>query len=377
MKIVSVVGARPQFIKAAVLVKAIEEYASRQRVRVEHSLLHTGQHYDARLSDIFFEQLGLPKPQTSLGLGSGKHGMQTAAMLASIEAAFDRQRPDAVIVYGDTNSTLAGALACAKMRIPLIHLEAGLRSFDRSMPEEVNRVVSDHVSDLLLCPTTTAIENLRTEGLGARGQLVGDVMLDAVLLYSGVAQTRYSPHAQMRKPFALVTLHRAGNTDDPARLHAFVELLRRFPIRVVLPMHPRLKHCLGPGGCAALERMPHVELLPPAGYLEMLALERDALVILTDSGGVQKEAYFLGVPCLTMREETEWGETLHDGWNRLVGLSAERILPLIASLVSDNGAVPRAARDLGSFGAGVAGEACAHAIVRFTAGQVVALRARA
>ncbi|MGI8769804.1 MAG: non-hydrolyzing UDP-N-acetylglucosamine 2-epimerase [Acidobacteriaceae bacterium] len=368
MKILSVVGARPQFVKAAVLLKAFDEYNHAAHSPIEHHLLHTGQHHDAGLSDIFFEQLQLPQPDVSLGIGSGKHGIQTAAMMASIEACLESWRPDLMVVYGDTNSTLAGALAASKMHIPIAHLEAGLRSFDRSMPEEINRIISDHIGDLLLCPTLTAMDNLQHEGLGSRSAMVGDVMLDAVHLYGARLENSTLRRLGVRpKSFALVTLHRAGNTDDPARLKEFVELLKRLPLDAVVPMHPRLERCLGPCVCQELQQHRHIHLIPPVGYFEMLTLERDARLILTDSGGVQKEAYFVGVPCLTLREETEWVETVHDGWNRVVGLDVERILGIVASLNAGNGATPGKPRNLASFGNGYAGHASVAAIMKFGA----------
>jgi UDP-GlcNAc3NAcA epimerase len=368
VKILSIVGARPQFVKAAVLIRAFEEHNRASNAPVEHHLLHTGQHHDAGLSDIFFEQLQLPHPDVSLGIGSGKHGIQTAAMMASIEASLEGWRPNVVVVYGDTNSTLAGALAASKMHIPIAHLEAGLRSFDRSMPEEINRIVSDHVSGLLLCPTVTSLSNLDREGLGRLSALVGDVMLDAVRMYADRADnSTLKLLGIVPKSFALATLHRAGNTDDPDRLKCFAELLERLPMDVLVPMHPRLQRSLGPCVVRELQQHRHIHLVPPVGYFEMLALERDAKVILTDSGGVQKEAYFLGVPCLTLREETEWVETVHDGWNRIVGLELKRILPIVHSLKVDDGASPRMPRDLTSFGDGCAGKASVEAIMNFGA----------
>ncbi len=370
MKILSVVGARPQFVKAAVLFKAFETYASQSGKRIEHHLLHTGQHHDAGLSDIFFQQLRLPQPHVSLGIGSGKHGMQTAAMLASIEAAFENWRPDVVVIYGDTNSTLAGALAASKMHIPLAHLEAGLRSFDREMPEEINRIASDHLSDLLLCPTRTAMINLSREGRGRASAWVGDVMLDAVKMYATSADD--CPRKQLGLPpksYAVVTLHRAGNTDSPGKLRDFVDLLEQMPIDVILPMHPRLQRCLGEQ-VHQLLRCSHVHLIPPVGYFEMLALQRDSRMILTDSGGLQKEAYFLGVPCLTLRDETEWVETLHGGWNKVMGMDVNKVLPTVHSLLANDGACPTTERDLSKFGNGRAGFACVEAIMQFGSERV-------
>lgn len=366
MKLLSIVGARPQFVKAAVLLHAFAEWARAAHCPLEHRLLHTGQHHDAALSGVFFEELGLPAPDVELHVGSGKHGAQTGAMLAGIEEALEASRPDAVLIYGDTNSTLAGALAAAKLAIPLVHLEAGLRSFDPAMPEEINRVVSDSVSALLLCPTRTATENLRREGRGENSVWVGDVMLDAAL--------RYAPRARRQgrkalglapRSYALATLHRAANTDDTARLDAFAELLLRLPLPAVVPMHPRLEKCLGPARLARLRGRRDLHLRPPAPYLEMLGWEQDARLILTDSGGVQKEAYFLGVPCVTLRRETEWLETVHDGWNTVTGLDPAPALAAVGRLLR---ALPTAERDLDSFGGGCAGRRSVEATVSLERG---------
>jgi UDP-N-acetylglucosamine 2-epimerase len=365
MKILSIVGARPQFVKAAVLTHALNEYQTEHKLPLEHRLLHTGQHYDSQLSDVFFRELDLPQPDEMLGIGSGSHGMQTAAMLASIEASLTRWCPDIVIVYGDTNSTAAGALAAVKMHIPVLHLEAGLRSFDRRMPEEINRIVTDHISEKLLAPTHTAMKNLEHEGLADRSVLVGDVMLDAAMLYGKRAHSEHLGALGLAcKSFALATLHRAGNTDHPGRLSKFLDVMERCPIEVVLPVHPRLRDRLGAQGCERLRRHHHIHLLPPVGYLEMLALEHSAKVVMTDSGGVQKEAYFLGTPCLTLRDETEWQETLDGGWNRVVGLRVTEILDCVNSLVKNNGAVPTGERNLREFGSGRAGLASVEAMMQ-------------
>lgn len=365
MRVLSVVGARPQFVKAAVLIDAFEHYSQSTGEQVHHLLLHTGQHYDARMSDLFFEQLQIPAPDISLGIGSGSHGVQTAAMLQGIEAALVEHRPDVVIVYGDTNSTLAAALAAVKMHIAVVHIEAGLRSFNRAMPEEINRVVSDHISSLLLCPTGTAMENLEREGV-KNCVLVGDVMLDAVL--------RYSDHASIAsclegsglssKEYALVTLHRAENTDDPVRLGNLMTVLEELPVPALLPLHPRLKKLLGEEGNRRLAKLNHVHVTEPAGYFEMLSIEKHAKMVLTDSGGVQKEAYFVGVPCLTLRDETEWIETLQGNWNRVVGTDPRAVLPLVAGLAEGNGVFPSEPRDLDKFGGGRAGIRSVEAIVK-------------
>lgn len=319
MKILTVVGARPQFIKCAPVSREL---------RKEHQeiLVHTGQHYDREMSDLFFEELKIPRPDHNLGIGSGTHGRQTGAMLAGIEEVILAEEPDLVLVYGDTNSTLAGALAAAKLHVPVAHVEAGLRSFDRRMPEEVNRVLTDHCSDLLLCPTETAVENLRREGITAGVHLTGDVMVDALLQHAEVAK-RSPVLADLgleRGHYRLATVHRAENTDDPARLAAIMRALGDLG-DVVLPCHPRTEKMLKKAGLYE-EAKRRIRLIPPVGYLEMLALESGAKTILTDSGGVQKEAYVLGVPCITMRETTEWVETVEDGWNVLVGSDYDAIV---------------------------------------------------
>ncbi len=368
MRLLSVVGARPQFVKAAVLLHAFAAWARETGRPLEHRLLHTGQHHDAALSGVFFEQLGLPAPAVSLHIGSAKHGAQTGAMLAGIEEALEARRPDAVLVYGDTNSTLAGALAAAKLAIPLVHLEAGLRSFDPRMPEEINRIVSDSISTLLLCPTATAIENLRREGRAADSVWVGDVMLDAVARYAPLARREGREALGLSaKGYALATLHRAANTDEPAQLDAFTELLLRLPLPAVLPMHPRLEKSLGPARLARLRGKRDLHLLPPAPYLAMLGWEQDARLILTDSGGVQKEAYFLGVPSVTLREETEWVETVHDGWNTVTGLHPARALAAVERVLCPTCA-PRPERNLARFGGGRAGRMAVEAVANYKGG---------
>lgn len=328
MRVLSVVGARPQFIKAA----AVSRVLRRQHAEV---LVHTGQHYDDTLSGVFFRQLGLPRPEIHLGVGSGSHAEQTAAMLVALERAMVAEAPEWVLVYGDTNSTLAGALAAAKLGVPLAHVEAGLRSFNRAMPEEHNRVVTDHVADLLLCPTTTAMEHLQREDLGARAHLVGDVMVDVLHLslpladwqpWLGVQVAQAARrHAEAVRPgeYALLTVHRAGNTDDPQRLRRILEAVSCLDMPVVFPAHPRAMKAMGAAGLPVPDT---VWLCEPAPYLAMLGLQRDARVVLTDSGGVQKEAYVLGVPCVTLRAETEWPETLDGGWNVLADAEPQAIV---------------------------------------------------
>ncbi|MDD3112334.1 MAG: UDP-N-acetylglucosamine 2-epimerase (non-hydrolyzing) [Methanofollis liminatans] len=317
MKILTVVGARPQFIKCAPVSREL-------RKEHEEVLVHTGQHYDREMSDLFFEELKIPRPDHNLGIGSGPHGRQTGAMLAGIEEVILAEEPDCVLVYGDTNSTLAGALAAAKVHVPVAHVEAGLRSFDRRMPEEINRVLTDHCSDLLLCPTETAVENLQREGITAGVHLTGDVMVDALLQHAGVARASSVLADLGLDQYRLATVHRAENTDDPARLAAIMRALGDLG-DVVLPCHPRTEKMLKNTGLYE-EADRRIRLIPPVGYLEMLALESGAKTILTDSGGVQKEAYVLGVPCITMRETTEWVETVEDGWNVLVGSDYDAIV---------------------------------------------------
>ncbi len=367
MKILSVGGTRPQFVKMAVMVKAFRDYNLQHDGSIEHRLLHTGQHHDPLMSDIFFQELGMPKPQMLLGIHGGTPGRQTAAMLASVEAALMTWTPDVVLVYGDTNSALAAALATVKLHIPLVHQEAGLRSFNRRMQEEINRIVSDHISDLLLCPTRSAMMQLETEGLGSRTVLVGDVMLDAVLQFA--TEERESPSLRELglegRNYALVTLHRAENTDDVKRLANVLNALEQLRLSVVLPMHPRLKHMLGEEGTRMLASHSHIRLIEPVGYLEMLMLEKKAQMILTDSGGVQKEAYFLGVPCLTMRNETEWVETLHGGWNELVGTNPSAILCAANGIMNRDRSWRDEPRNLAAFGEGCAGERSVKAIMEF------------
>lgn len=315
-KIVSVVGARPQFIKAAPLSAAL-------RAAFDEILVHTGQHYDEGMSDIFFEQLRIPAPDHHLGVGSATHGAQTATMLERIEHILLDERPVAVLVYGDTNSTLAGALAAAKLNIPVAHVEAGLRSFNRRMPEEVNRVVTDHVSRWLFCPSQASADQLRREGIETGVHVVGDIMLDAVLHHSHTLEEDQTAVLTAQSPYALCTVHRAENTDDPSRLRGILAALDRLPLPVVLPLHPRTRGRLAQAGA---ELPLNVTGIEPVGYLEMLNFVRGASVVLTDSGGLQKEAYYLGVPCVTMRDETEWTETVDAGWNVLAGADTGRIL---------------------------------------------------
>lgn len=317
MKILTVVGARPQFIKSAVVSRVIA-----QTYGIEEIILHTGQHFDSNMSDIFFSELSIPRPSVQLNVNSSSHGEMTGRMLMQIEAAVLAQKPDRVLVYGDTNSTLAGALAAAKLHIPVAHVEAGLRSFNMRMPEEVNRILTDNVSDLLFCPTQLAVKNLEKEGFGAKPvqiAQVGDVMQDAAILF---ARSSRRPTQEMPSQFIVATLHRAENTDDPGRLGEIVGALNELHelIPVVLPLHPRTRMKITQLGLDL-----RVQLLEPVGYLEMIWLLANCQLVVTDSGGVQKEAFFFGKYCVTMRDQTEWVELLECGANVLTGASRGRI----------------------------------------------------
>jgi len=317
MKIVTIVGARPQFIKSAPVSRAFG------RAGLTEIVVHTGQHYDAAMSDLFFEELELAQPQHHLGIGSGPHGQQTGRMLAAIEEVLLREKPDWALVYGDTNSTLAGALAAAKLHVPVAHVEAGARSFNRRMPEEINRVAADHVSSLLFAASKTAVANLRKEGIAESTiDFVGDVMFDAQLLFSSLAERRSQVLDRLGlkpKSYALATIHRAENTDDAERLRAIfkgmIDLAAE--VRVVLPLHPRTRGVLD-SECRDAFGAAGGILIDPVGYLDMLMLERHAALVVTDSGGVQKEAFFSQVPCITLRDETEWTELVELGWNTLL-----------------------------------------------------------
>jgi UDP-N-acetylglucosamine 2-epimerase len=319
LRVLTVIGNRPQFVKAAAVSRLL---------RAEHHelLVHTGQHHDDELSTIFVTELGVPRPERELGIHGGSNTEQTARMLAALAPLVAQERPDVVLVYGDTNSTLAGGLAAAQAHVPVAHVEAGMRSFDRAMPEELNRVLTDHLSDVLLCPSPTAVANLEREHVAGRIELVGDVMVDIALLFQPRARADDAPLREARVSpgdYALATAHRAGNVDDPARLRSLVDLLLALPLAVVLPLHPRTHARLRDAGwLGELEAAEHVRLLPPLGYVAFTALLSRARAVLTDSGGVQKEAYLAGVPCVTMRDTTEWVETVDVGWNVLVDLDA-------------------------------------------------------
>lgn len=328
MKIVTVVGARPQFIKSGPVSRSLRECH-------EEIVIHTGQHYDYNMSEIIFQSISLSAPKYNLGIGSGPHGQQTGRILEAVENILHLEIPDAIIVFGDTNSTIAAALAGSKMHIPIAHIEAGLRSFNRRMPEEINRVVTDHLSTFHFCPTQSAVDNLEHEGISVGVHMVGDVMQDALNFWSAqnpVSIDEILAAYSIRGAYYLATLHRQENIDDIYRLQEIISALQSFDHPVVLPIHPRTRAALDRQG--QLASGGSIRIVEPVSYLEMLQLEQHAKVILTDSGGVQKEAYMLGVPCVTLRDETEWPETVELGWNRLVGASKDRIISEVLSASS-------------------------------------------
>jgi UDP-GlcNAc3NAcA epimerase len=324
MKVVSIVGARPQFIKLAPVSRAL-------RLRHQEVIVHTGQHYDENMSSIFFDEMTIPAPDYNLEIGSGLHGQQTGQMLAAIEQVLLDERPSVVVVFGDTNSTLAGALAAAKLHLPVAHVEAGLRSFNREMPEEINRVLTDHVSTQLYCPTETGVRNLANEGITADVENVGDVMYDVVR----EVQPRLGQHARLLQQtldlvpqdYVVVTIHRPANTDDPAALRSIAQALNACAVPVIFPVHPRTRNAMIQYDISWSD---HVRQIEPVGHLDLLALASQASHVVTDSGGVQKEAFLVGTPCITLREETEWPETTAGGWNVLVGTHTEAISAALA-----------------------------------------------
>ncbi|MEA2013802.1 MAG: UDP-N-acetyl glucosamine 2-epimerase [Thermodesulfobacteriota bacterium] len=383
LKIVTIIGARPQFIKAAPVSRAIAEYnrLTPHSSPLTEVIIHTGQHFDADMSDVFFKELNIPRPNYNLGINSASHGAMTGRMLEKIEEILIKEKPDWVLVYGDTNSTLAGALAAVKLHIPIAHVEAGLRSFNREMPEEINRVLTDHCADILFCPTETAVNNLRNEGFANivnDGKIVesidsslptphsfhltphasrltpyaspltlnvGDTMYDAVLQFSEIAQRQSTILEDLRikpKEYLLATVHRPYNTDIPENLESILSAFLEINEPIIFPLHPRTRKILDANFSSPLTPnsslfSPHTSLkmIPPVGYLDMLILEQNARVILTDSGGMQKEAYFFGVPCVTMRTETEWVETVEAGWNIVTGTDREKIVEAVRSFKTD------------------------------------------
>ncbi|MCX9073899.1 MAG: UDP-N-acetylglucosamine 2-epimerase (non-hydrolyzing) [Candidatus Methanoperedens sp.] len=331
MKIVSIVGARPQFIKCAPLSREI---------RKEHKeiLVHTGQHYSSDMSKVFFDELRIPEPDYNLGIGSGNHGEQTGKMLIEIELVLLKEKPNTVVVYGDTNSTLAGALAACKQNIRVAHIEAGMRSYDRRMPEEINRILTDHISNILFCPTKTAVDNLKKEGITKGVYLVGDVMIDALKYNLKIAEekSKIIEELELEKgKYFVTTVHRPHNTDSIENMTSIIKALSELDSVVVFPVHPRTANYLRNYGL--WDRMPeNVKLIPPVGYLDMLMLMANANKILTDSGGIQKEAYILKVPCITFRENTEWIETLKAGWNVLVGTDRKKIIEAVLCISNND-----------------------------------------
>lgn len=332
MHILTVIGARPQFIKAAVLSRYIRDRAN---INVKETLVHTGQHYDANMSDIFFTEMDIPKPDINLNLGSGSHGKMTGEMLKGIEEIIIDKKPDLLLVYGDTNSTLAGALAASKLHVPVAHVEAGLRSFMMAMPEEQNRRLTDHISTWLFCPTETAIKNLTKEGIVHTDMpwnpdnkcvaLTGDIMYDASLYYRSINKV---PNDE--KDFILLTIHRQENTDNIERLSSIVKAINSLDtFKFIFPVHPRTTKILAQAG---LEFKKRVKLIEPVGYFEMLKLEENCSLVLTDSGGVQKEAFFFQKPCITLRDSTEWVELVEHGWNTIVGANTEKIISAVKNI---------------------------------------------
>jgi UDP-N-acetylglucosamine 2-epimerase len=341
MKIVTIIGARPQFIKAAPFSRFLRNnYLS----KIEEVLVHTGQHYDTNMSDVFFSELEIPLPKYNLGIGSGEHGYQTGKMLMEIERVLLEEKSDLVIVYGDTNSTIAGSLAASKIHIPVAHIEAGLRSFNMLMPEELNRIVCDHISNFCFCPTETAVENLKKEGIfdgknlkTSNGKPIvvrntGDIMFDAILYNKGLSEKKSVILSELDlkpKTYVLATVHRAENTDNVLRMKNIFDGFSKIPIDVILTLHPRTKKYIKEYNIS----IPHnVKIIDPVGYLDMIALQTNASVIMTDSGGVQKEAFFLRVPCITLRDETEWVETLKDGWNTLAQVDNDDIADIFRNV---------------------------------------------
>ena len=354
----SLVGNRPQFVKAAPLSRAL-------RARGTEILVHSGQHYDPELADLFFDELAIPSPDYALGVGKGTPLGQLAAMLTGLEGLLAATAPDLLLVYGDTTTTLAGAISAAKSGVPLAHVEAGLRSFDRAMPEEQNRVTTDHLSDLLFCPTPVAVDNLAREGITAGVHMVGDVMLDAALLFADAAADRPGPEAYGLTPgaYILVTVHRAAATDTTEALASLVQVLSALPGPALFPVHPRTRAKLEAAGLwEAATRIPDVQLVAPVGYLDFTRLLTQAGAVVTDSGGVQKEACLHRIPCVTLRDTTEWTETVTHGFNTLTGMDAARVAAALASA-----AIPAAAPDL--YGDGHASERIADLVAEFAAAR--------
>ena len=360
LKIATIIGARPQFIKAAAVSRAIAQKNKTlgEQDRIKEIIIHTGQHYDENMSAIFFDELHIPRPDFNLNIGSGSHGSQTGQMLAGIETILVDEKPDIVLTYGDTNSTMAGAVAAVKLHIPAVHVEAGLRSFNRRMPEEINRIVTDEISSMLFCPTQTAVDNLKAEGISFKDQgiekieintqyayLSGDVMYDSILYNSKLAREKSSMLTKfglVPGKYILATIHRAENTDDPKKLKAIFSTFNKIAEegqKIILPLHPRTSKYLSELNkkSQSFYLHPNLTLIDPVGYLDMINLEQNARAIFTDSGGVQKEAYLMGIPCVTLRPETEWVETVTAGWNILCGSDPVKIEDAWTTLKKFNG----------------------------------------
>lgn len=355
IKVFTILGARPQFIKAATLSRAL------RAKNIEEIIVHTGQHFDSNMSEVFFTQMEIPFPNYNLGLGGLEHGAMTGRMLEAIEVLLKKDRPDWVLVYGDTNSTLAGALAAVKLQIPVAHVEAGLRSFNMVMPEEINRILTDRVSSLLFCPTKIAVDNLTSEGIKAGVYNVGDVMYDAALFYQAKAK-KQSKCLQLldlsEKNYGLATCHRAENTDDRLKLSEILTALAKVAeeMPLVFPLHPRTRKLITQYGLAGL--LGRIKVVDPLPYIDMVALEQSARVIFTDSGGIQKEAFFYNIPCITMRDQTEWLETVTLSGNQLVGASSEKILTAFANTFEKN-----LIKDIKPYGDGTAAEKIASILI--------------
>lgn len=334
MKILTIIGARPQFIKAATISRAIINHIENQSQKIVEEIIHTGQHFDHNMSQLFFDEMGIPEPVVNLQINSRSHGAMTGQMLESIEREMINRKPDWVLVYGDTNSTLAGALAASKLHIPVAHVEAGIRSFNKAMPEEINRIITDHVSTLLFCPTKTAVINLKNEGLSnSRSKIfhTGDVMYDAAIVFGKIANkksTILQKYKLEHQKYYLTTVHRPENTDIPERLKGILEGLIQLSMEypVIFPLHPRTRKIIQKSFPNLIEEQKNIVFIEPVSFIDMIRLEQSSKVILTDSGGIQKEAYFHDVPCVTLRDETEWIETVEHGWNQIVGANTENII---------------------------------------------------
>lgn len=380
IRIVTVIGARPQFVKAAVVSREFVKHGL-----IHEIIVHTGQHYDHEMSEVFFKQLGLRRPEYNLGVGSKPHGEQTAAILSKLEPILIKQKPDGVLVYGDTNSTLAGALCASKLHIPVAHVEAGLRSWNRRMPEEINRVVTDHIAGILFCPTDTAVQNLKAEGITRGVYTVGDVMLDAALFFGKNDDTRSTSSRRASgdslskniltkyglhiKNYFLITLHRAENTDNIARLQCILNMLLELQAPAIFPVHPRLANLLATHPHlrkvnSQLRSRSELRIVQPVSYFEMLSLEKNARAIITDSGGVQKEAFFFQVPCITLRDESEWVETLESGFNTLVGDDRKKFLTAVKRLDKIRTKAATKSQGLALFGNGKASARIARILAR-------------